>query len=151
MFLVDWINQMFDWILTTLGISGAALGVAAWFLGLPKLLSIASNIVDIVSPLLKGISEGLVEFTKVIYIGFRDIIDNVNTVITVLLFGCVVYLGSILYTQKSCTIDCEQCITDLRKDYKFIERTPSEKKAYLKKIGKGDDSGFFETFNPLGW
>lgn len=113
---------MFDFIISTLGLGGISFGILAWFIGIPKLIEIFANLVEILTPLLKGLSQGIVEFVKVIYAGLSDILDNVKTVLTVILIGVVVFLGSILYNTKSCKLDCEHCISELRKEYKFVKR-----------------------------
>lgn len=109
---------MFDFILSFMGLGGIGIGIAAWFIGLPKLIEIASNLISIVTPLLKGISEGLVEMVKVLYTGIVDILDNVRTIITVALIGAILFFSGMLSTNP----DCEQCIKELRKEYKFVKR-----------------------------
>ena len=113
---------MFDFILSLMGLGGIGIGIAAWFIGLPKLIEIFANFVEIVTPLLKGVSQGIVEFVKVLYAGLTDILDNAKTVLTVVLLGVVVFLGTLMYNTKSCNLNCESCIAELRKEYKFVKR-----------------------------
>lgn len=72
--LLDWM----PWI-----ISG---GTVTWI----ALAVFAPRILDIVSPILKGLAEFVVEFVKRLWDGFLDIIDNINAIIFVIV-SCLIW------------------------------------------------------------
>jgi nitrate/nitrite transporter NarK len=76
-----------DWLLWAVGLtSGAgALGYLAVALFAPKLL-------DIISPVLKGLLEGSVEAWKIEWEGFKDVVDSWQTVVFVATLCTVAYL-----------------------------------------------------------
>ena len=77
-------NYLNNW-LGLLGIGGlGALGAAAWFFGLSSVLKILATAFDIVSPILKGIVEALVEYVKILWAGFKDVVDSWMTMVFVL-------------------------------------------------------------------
>jgi hypothetical protein len=113
----------------------------------PGVVTAASSWLVALSPLVKGVSEGLVWFAQAMWAGFKDMIDDPRSV----LFMFVVAATSMLYMQainpsRGAKTNCEQCIANLRVDYKFIKRTPAERRAYLKSVGKTDTSSWWEGF-----
>lgn len=139
---------MIDYLINILGFTGISAGLLAWFVGLPKVLEIVSHFTSGLSPILKGLSQGIVEFIKILYAGLKDILDNTKTILTVVFLSATIYLATILYNTDKCTLDCEQCIQNLRKDYKFIERTPEEKRLYLRKVN-GTTGSYGESFSEI--
>lgn len=135
------IANAFGWIVG----SGALIWVVLAIIA-PSVLTAASSWLVALSPLVKGMADALVALGHRLWEGFLDVIDNVNTVIFVVLVALLTawYLND----NAKCTDKCETCITELRKDYRFIERTPAEKRAYLKSKGIQDNSlqGYWERW-----
>jgi hypothetical protein len=63
-------QQMFSWLLLPA------------FVG--SILKILATAFEIVSPLLKGIFEALVEYFKILWEGLKDILDSWKTIVTVI-------------------------------------------------------------------
>ena len=81
---------------------------------LGSLLKILATAFDIISPLLKGIFEALVEYAKILWEGLKDILDNWKTIATV-----VTMLVALFAYDKTSTLvqqhDCNKTITQLKK------------------------------------
>lgn len=106
----------------------------------PHLLPVLSGWLKALTPLVEGLSKGLVVFFHMLWDGIKDILDNVNTILTVVLIVIVALLyGRIEYGSR-CVADCKQCIDNLRPDYKFVKRTSAEKERYLRATKKQADS-----------
>lgn len=69
------ITQAWSWIPWVLG-----LGTIGWI----ALALLAPGVLSIISPILRGVAEGLVEFAKILYSGIVDILDSWKTVVTVI-------------------------------------------------------------------
>lgn len=91
---------MFDfdlgWILTFIG-GSTMLTVAALAIFAPSVLRVASEWLVALSPLLKGVAEGLVNLAKSLWEGFLDITDNGKTILTVGLAGAACFLWGYSY------------------------------------------------------
>ncbi len=115
-------------------------GLIGWVIlaGLaPSVGQVASSWLSAMSPLVKGISEGLVTFFSALWEGFKDMADNASSIV----FVITVIALSMMYVSwasPSCQgskskVTCEECINSLRPDYKFVPRTAAEKKDYLRR------------------
>lgn len=82
-------DQIWPWLLG----GGALTGVAFWALGGPAVLRIIASLLDIISPLLHGLGWFLVEFLKVLWKGFKDIVDDWVTIVTVATAAFFLYTG----------------------------------------------------------
>lgn len=121
---------MFDWnILAALG-GTSLIGLVLLAMFAPGVVIVATEWLKSLSPLIKGISEGIVYVVKGAWEGLKDILDNVSTIV----FVVVLSLGLYTYGLMAAKPDCEACIKELRKEYRFVPRTPAEKKAYQNKI-----------------
>lgn len=72
---------MFDWLPWLMGGSTIALLILA--IVAPSVLQVAASWLSALSPLVKAVAEGLVAFWNILWIGFKDIVDNWKTVVTV--------------------------------------------------------------------
>lgn len=93
---------MLDWLIGLAGLSGVTLGVGAWFLGLPAFLGIVNSLLQVVTPFLKGASEFLVYFIKELWSGFKDMADNMSSIMFVLTVAGIAGLYGYSYVK-----DCE--------------------------------------------
>ena len=117
-------------------------GIITWVLialFAPSVLSVAAEYLKALSPLVKGFAEGIVWLVKVIWDGVKDITDNINTILTVVILVVSAFMYAKLDNGVK-TQSAEQAIQELRKDYKFIKRTPAERAAYLKSTGQRNES-----------
>jgi mannose/fructose/N-acetylgalactosamine-specific phosphotransferase system component IID len=134
------LNDIMQWIGW---IGGAGLiGWAILAMFAPGAIQVVSAWLTALAPLVKGAAEGIVWFFKTMWEGFKDVVDNSATILFVFVVAgmSMLYIKYLTPSQRVSLKDttcnprtCEQCINDLRKDYKFVKRTPPEKKAYLKK------------------
>lgn len=138
------ILNIFGWVAGAGAITWVVLAVTA-----PSLLQIAASWLSALSPLVKGLAEGLVEVAKRLWNGLTYLAGNFNAVLFVLLFGAGVYTYGSTTSSKDLEKACESRIEELRKDYKFIKRTKEERKNYLK-TRKGTSSNG-DWWNPLSW
>ncbi len=93
---------MFDWLPWVMGGSTIALLVVA--IVAPSVLTVAASWLSAMSPLVTAISQGIVAFWNILWIGFKDIVDNWKTVVTVV----VITLVSVWYF-KPAVIPCPVC------------------------------------------
>lgn len=138
------ILNIFGWVAGAGAITWVVLAVTA-----PSLLQIAASWLSALSPLVKGLAEGLVEVAKRLWNGLTYLAGNFNAVLFVLLFGAGVYTYGSTTSSKDLEKACESRIEELRKDYKFIKRTKEERKNYLRaRKGASPDGAWW---NPLSW
>lgn len=118
--------SLFNWITTALG--GGAIAWVALAIFAPGILNVLSSWLVAVSPLLQGLSEGLVNLFKRLWDGFLDVVDNINTIIFVALVALSAGLYVHFYAPK---YDLKTCVAELRKEYKFVPKTQKEKDSWL--------------------
>lgn len=102
-------------------------GVAVWLalaLFAPSVLTVAASWLSALSPLIRGASEGLVSFAKLFVDGMKDMLDNFASIVFV---SSIAVLSAWFFSCGPQKTDCKKCVDDLRKEYKFIKKTPSEK------------------------
>jgi len=87
----------------------------------PGVISVLSSWLTALSPLVKGAADGLVWFVKTIWEGFKDMTDNAASIVFVIV---AILIGGWWFStlRKPPEANCETCITNLRKDYKFVPR-----------------------------
>ena len=108
----------------------------------PHLVGVVAEYLKALTPIVSKVAEGVAGFLTRLWEGFKDVVDNVSTI----LFVGTLVLASVWYFQPTCP-SCESCVAELRKDYKFVKRTPAEKKAYQPKAEpKGVDLFDFLPF-----
>jgi hypothetical protein len=95
----------------------------------PGLVSVAA---EGFKPLAKALGEGIVYTAKGAWIAIKDILDNVYTI----LFVVALCAAALLYGNATSKPDCEQCIKELRKEYRFVPKTAAEKKAAERPLWK---------------
>jgi hypothetical protein len=95
----------------------------------PHVLSVAAEYLRALSPLVKGAADGVVFLIKGAWVAINDIADNIYTV----LFVAALLLSTQVYTANSVKPDCEKCIAELRKEYRFVKKTTAEKRQDQKK------------------
>lgn len=103
------------------------LGTVGW-LGLALL---APSFLNVLSPILKGMGEGLVEFVKILYEGVTDILDSWKTVVTVIVL--IAAFGNYWSFQETKKVAKERA-TIVHKNTK-VTKTPSK----------------VEHFDPFSW
>jgi p-aminobenzoyl-glutamate transporter AbgT len=102
-----------------------------WILGLGTLgwialALLAPGILNVISPLLKGIAEGVVELWKVFYEGITDILDNWKTMFTALI---LIWVAANYITWKESKPRVE-ARTPTVKAQKVAPQTKKEKPAF---------------------
>lgn len=125
------LQTLLDWAPTVGGtglLTWAVLAIVA-----PQALKVGGGYLEALTPLVKQTGEGVAAVTTALWDGFKDMADNANSLLFVAAVAGVafIYAGSISTctgTSKSCT----ECVDNLRADYKFVPRTPAEKKEYLR-------------------
>ena len=144
----EWVNSIlawFPWIAGTGLIGYVALALLA-----PSVVQVAAAWLVNLAPLVKGLSEAVVEIIRRLWDGFLDVVDNINTVmlLAVVLVGGYVTGMTSSDRGPSCPakVTCEECIAKFRPDYRFVKRTPAEKKAYLEKQGRKPEPGLWDWF-----
>lgn len=106
-----------------LGGSVALLGAASYFLGIGAILRIVASVSEVIAPLLRGLMEAIVEWTKIMWEGFKDILDSWKTVLTVLTLLAVAY-GTAKVPAKIDELECRQQIEALKK--RIPKATPKQ-------------------------
>ena len=91
-----------DWLPWLMGGSTIALLVLA--VVAPSVLQVAATWLSALSPLVKGVAEGIVAFARVLWSGIQDIIDNWKTIVTVATLTVV----AVWYFQPE-KVTCPQC------------------------------------------
>ena len=128
------IMHWFPWLA---GTSLVVLGALAIFL--PSALTVISAWLVALTPLVKGAAEATVEFVKRLWDGLLDVVDNVSTILFVVVVCVVAYAWGNAHTSKHTTrcptpkfatkaTPCDKIIADLRKQYRFVPRKPESKK-----------------------
>lgn len=112
-----------NWHLLGLGSLGI-LGAASYFLGLTAVLRIVASIVEIITPLLRGLMEAIVEWLGIMWEGIKDIIDSWKTVITVVSFVLIAYLTA----KVPAKIEQHKCATEKQELKKQIPTVKKPKK-----------------------
>lgn len=110
---------MFDYLFGLIGVGGAGLGIAAWFVGIPALLGIVNSLLSIASPFLKGISELAVWYVSELWDGAKTILSNASTF--VVLATVAVTAGLYGANIEKCTV--ETLIKEVSKQPPKIEDT----------------------------
>lgn len=102
-------------------VGGGAIAWLALAVFAPGVLNVLSSWLVAMAPLVGGISEGIVSIAKRLWDGLLDVADNINTI----LFVLVVAAGVAFYAHSSqTTCSCKKCVDDLRKEYKFVPKSP---------------------------
>lgn len=101
--------------------------------------SIIKAIGDTLGKILPGIVDAVFEFIKVLWEGFKDVLDTWQTIVFVLtLCACVFIYGKVdSKGLLSCESSVQQAIQELRKDYVFVKRKDADKHK-LKDAFKGN-------------
>lgn len=123
---MDILTQALVWV-KWLGIGG----IVAAVLLVMFAPAMARVLADFLGPIAKAIGEFVVWFFRdVLWEGARDVFDNMATIV----FLCVAMLvgGWFLSAPTDCKPAVDKAIAKLRLDYKFVPRTPAEKKAIRK-------------------
>ncbi len=110
---------MFDFMWNWLPLIGGGSIVMLVLLAVfaPTVLQVAGAWLTAISPLIKGIAEGIVAFFKSLWEGFKDMADNPASIIFVLTVAAV----TAWYAHTPQTY--ERCLADLRKEYRLVPRT----------------------------
>ncbi len=126
---MELISTLTSWVMW-LGIGGAV-GIVALLFFAP---AIGQVVAAGVAPVAKAIGDGVVWFFRdILWEGLKDMTDNLASVVFVI--TAIVVGGWYLSEARPCKpvpVNCAKCVAELRKDYKFVPRTPTEKKAYKK-------------------
>lgn len=120
------------WLFGLLGLSGVASSIA----------KVLASLIEVVSPLLKGLSEFVVWLVKTLWEGFKDIVDNIATIITVLVLVGFSFGYSKFDTIKKEEVKCKQ-------EIKVVEKKVYAKCKCAPKTVTKPEAGF--PFNPFKW
>lgn len=119
--LIPSLSSVWDWAPWLVG--GGLLSWVAVALLAPSVLTVAAAWLTAMSPLVKGISDGLVTFVQTLWQGALDMLDNAASI----LFVATVVIVAMLYMRSA--PDCEKCIKALRQDYTFVAKKPVAKQS----------------------
>jgi len=114
---------MFDWASTLLSflpwVGGAGMaGYAALAFFFPSFLPVIAEYLKALSPLVRGTSEGIVEYVKALWDGFLDMADNAKSVVFMLSVATISAVGGYQFA----THKHNALMTELRRDYAFVKR-----------------------------
>jgi hypothetical protein len=93
---------MFDWLPWLAG--GSTIALLAVAILAPSVLTVAASWLSAMSPLVTAMSHGIVTAWNILWIGFKDIVDNWKTVVTTI----VIVLVSLWYFKPAVT-PCPVC------------------------------------------
>lgn len=97
------------------GIGGGVLfGFASYFLGIGAILRILASIIEMVTPLVRGAFEAVIEWIKIMYAGLGNIFGSWKTVVTVLSLLAIAY-GTAKVPTKIELAKCKQETKQLQK------------------------------------
>jgi len=116
----DIFNSIMHWA-GLLGLAGTV-GFIALMIFAPGVINVITTWLAALSPLVKGIGEGVVWFFQTIWEGFKDMTDNAASILFVV---CAILVGGwwiSSWGDKPKAADCKTCVDNLRKDYKFVPR-----------------------------
>ena len=131
---------MLSYILSHLGYLWIAGGLVVAMV-LVQVFSAGSKLAEAFAPIIEGVSRFVVWFVHdVLYEGGKDMVDNLGSILFVLTCATLgAYAGYHSGLDKTTSgRQCDATIASLRQDYKFVPRTPAEKKVYLKAHGQRD-------------
>ena len=124
---METLGTLLSWV-TWLGVFGVV-GAVALFLLAP---SVGQVLASLLSPIAKGVGEFVVWFFRdILWVGMKDMLDNIASVVFVIV---AISVGSYFLSPKcDPKPHVDKAIADLRLNYKFIERTPAEKRVQRRK------------------
>lgn len=122
--------ELFNWLPGIIGLGGFGVGVAAYLLGIPAALGILKSVLEIATPIFKGISEFVVWYVKNMWDGLGIILKNTSTFVVI----ATVAGSAAFYSQNS---------TKCQPTPKKIEKKVT--KPVVKPTKTTDD------WNPFGW
>ena len=119
-------STILEWV-KWLGVAGVVGGLVLMVLA-PSMFRVVA---DFLSPIAKGAGEFVVWFFRdILWEGLKDMTDNLASVIFVI---TAILLGGYFMSSKCDPKPAvDKAIAELRKEYKFVPRTPAEKRAYRK-------------------
>ena len=104
--MLDFIWNWLPWIG---GASTLALIVVA--IAAPSVLQVAAAWLTALSPLLKGIAEGIVELAKALWAGLLDMVDNGKSILFVVIVACSAFLYGRFTAPKEAVVEVDRpCI-----------------------------------------
>lgn len=118
-----------------MGVSGGVLvswALLAFFA--PSVLSVISSWLVALSPLVKGLAEAVVGFVQHLWIGLKDMTDNISSVIFMI---TVIFASSYAiqsYTRPDINAKCKVVIDQLRKDFTFVPK--KKDKTIFQRLGR---------------
>jgi hypothetical protein len=117
----------------------------------PSIAGVAGEWLKALSPVIKAIAEGFAEFFRIMYKGLKDVVDNAATVAFVVVVALSSYGLSYYQHSESKEAYHEERLQEFRKTYKFIKRTPEERRRYLRTLnqrGRSTSNGWsFDTLH----
>lgn len=133
----------------------------AWFFGVSSTVaiitaialaflapSVLTGIMEFLKPWFKLVGEGTANLVRwfggVLKVAIPDLASPWQTLF-VFILSVAIGFGS-GYTYKTVSKNCPDVSPDLRVEYKLILRTPAERKAYLKRIGKTELDYFWSKW-----
>lgn len=75
----------------------------------PSVMQVAAAWLVALTPFLKGIAEGLVEYAKSLWFGFLDMADNAKSLLFVFTLCVVAFVAGLYYSPRA---DCPPCKTN---------------------------------------
>lgn len=131
-------------------IGGGALSLGALAFFAPSAFNMVFSWGTALSPLIKGVSEGIVWFGQSFWAGFKDMIDDVRSVMFVFVMMAIALAYGASVGPSSApgisNASFEQRLQKIRVDYKFVKRTPQERADYLRSIGKSATRTWLDEF-----
>jgi uncharacterized membrane protein len=124
---------MFDLLSWLPWVGGAStIGLIVLALFAPSVLQVAAAWLTALSPLLKGIAEGIVNFIKVLWEGLKDMADNLSSIIFVLVIAGLAALWGYHSRPCECPEPVECSTTQKPKRIPLPARPSSELENFFK-------------------
>lgn len=100
------------------------------------------------TPIIRWIADLFVDWMQAIWFGFLDMVDNIKSIIFMLTVAGLTFYMTVHYYNPAPTrtASCEATIAKMRQDFRFVPRTPQERKLYLKQHGLAPS-----LFKPSTW
>jgi hypothetical protein len=147
-----------DNVLNFLGFitGGGAIAYVLLAIFAPSIMGVVSEYLKALTPIVKALAEAIVSYFKYLWDGFKDMVDNVGSLIFVstlcvlsFLWGSMVFSSQqeVKQNEKKCNY-AEFLNKEIRPNYRLVEKSPQEKARYRKENNLPEENSF-NPFNTI--
>ncbi len=112
---MKWLSDFGSWLpWLGLGTAAGATGLVLLFGG-AAVLSVVASVVEVLAPLVRAFVEAMIEWVKIMWNGFVDVIDNWKTIAFVLSLCAAVWAYTKVDTKMDMGDRIEQCQAQVTK------------------------------------